>query len=78
MVYDRRISDVRVKKKPKLVLDHRFAIRKDMEIGETGQLEANMTLHNIELYQDEDFNELRQVTFIVNSVKPLTKKDRRT
>lgn len=70
MVEANRLYDSVFLKKPKVILDKRFEFAKELEVGSTGQLEAEVVVLSIDLVKDNSRQESKVVTlFIVNAAR---------
>ena len=70
-----RIANDLIHKKPKVVFDNRFGFTKNIEIGERGQLDVLMTVHDLNMVRDPDNNNIKELILIINTAEKIEVKD---
>jgi len=73
MFESRRFPQTR---KPRIVLDKKFAMAKDLDIGEKGQMRANLVLDSERLEMEEG-SEHKVMTFLVVTAEDIQIKEKR-
>ena len=78
MVFTRRVQTGTLKRKPRLTLDVRkFPFANDLKLGEKGQIDAMVTVLDIDKVQDEGYNELLEIVLLVEEADILDTKQAR-
>lgn len=66
-----------VRIKPKVVIDKRFPFVNDTEVGKKGQMIAKLNIDSIRMKMEEDSNERKAVTLIIESAEPVNNTESR-
>ena len=65
------------RRKPRLIFDRRWEAAMDMEVGDRGQIVADVEVSRVSLETDSEGNEMKVVEFTVVTAEKVIKFDKR-
>jgi len=77
MVYEARLDTKNVKPRPQMVLDRRFEFMRKLDVGQKGQLDANLHVASVSLEMDETGNERITYSLILRDALLINNFERR-
>ena len=63
--------------KPRVILDKRFPFAKTLEVGDTGQMSANLEVEGVMLMPDADDNDMKVTTLKITKAELIDLRDTR-